>query len=133
MALAQADMTLIYKGTDITKQVDIIECVCRDVSGSESDCLNLKVDHADQWFRWGPQKNDTIQVKRNGYDSKTLYLNTVIPEDGAEDPEITAQLLARRDAKKAKNFAEADRIRDELAAAGIELTDIPNGVKWKKT
>ncbi|MBQ6960872.1 MAG: hypothetical protein IJP78_07855 [Clostridia bacterium] len=83
MALAQADMTLIYKGTDITKQVDIIECVCRDVSGSESDCLNLKVDHADQWFRWGPQKNDTIQVKRNGYDSKTLYLNTVIPEDGA--------------------------------------------------
>ena len=57
----------------------------------------------------------------------------VIPEDGAEDPEVTALLLARRDAKKAKNFAEADRIRDELAAKGIALTDIPNGVKWKKS
>jgi len=57
----------------------------------------------------------------------------VIPEDGAEDPEITARLLARRDAKKAKNFAEADRIRNELAAAGIEVTDIPNGVKWKRS
>ena len=56
----------------------------------------------------------------------------VIPEDGAEDARITQLLLARRDAKKAKNFAEADRIRDELAAEGIELTDIPNGVKWKK-
>jgi len=56
----------------------------------------------------------------------------VISEDGIEDAEITAKILARRDAKKAKNFAEADRIRDELTAAGIELTDIPNGAKWKR-
>lgn len=83
MAHVQDDVILIYQGKDITKDVDIIECVSRDVSGGEADCLNLKVDHADQWFRWGTQKNDTIQVKRNGYDTKTLYLNTVIPEDGA--------------------------------------------------
>ena len=56
----------------------------------------------------------------------------VIPEDGTEDPEITAALLARRDAKKAKNFAEADRIREELREKGIEITDLPNGAKWKK-
>ena len=35
-------------------------------------------------------------------------------------------------AKKAKDFALADQIRDELKAAGIELTDIPNGVRWKR-
>ena len=56
----------------------------------------------------------------------------VIPEDGEPDGEITALLLARRDAKKAKNFAEADRIRDELGARGIVLTDVPGGVKWKR-
>ena len=56
----------------------------------------------------------------------------VIPEDGAEDAEVTAALLARRDAKKAKDFAAADRIRDGLKEKGIELTDIPNGVKWKR-
>ena len=56
----------------------------------------------------------------------------VIAEDGAEDPEITEALKARQAAKKAKNFAEADRIRDELKAKGIEVTDIPNGAKWKK-
>ena len=83
MAQVQADVSLIYQGTDITDDVDIIECVCRDTSGRESDCLNLKVDHADRWFRWGPQKNDTLRVLRNGYDSGVLYLNTVIPEDGA--------------------------------------------------
>ena len=83
MAETQRDITLIYEGVDITEDVDIIECVCRDVSGGEADCLNLKVDHADKWFRWGPQKNDKIRVKRSGYDTKTLYLNTIVPEDGA--------------------------------------------------
>ena len=39
---------------------------------------------------------------------------------------------ARADAKKAKNFAEADRIRDELKAQGIEITDVPGGAKWKR-
>ena len=57
---------------------------------------------------------------------------TVISESGEADTEIEEKLKARAAAKKAKNFAEADRIRDELKAAGIEVTDIPNGAKWKR-
>ena len=64
--------------------------------------------------------------------AKNAAVFAVIPEDGAEDAEITARILARQEAKKAKNFAEADRIRDELKAAGIEITDIPGGAKWKR-
>ena len=56
----------------------------------------------------------------------------LIAEDGNADPAIEVLILQRRDAKKAKNFAEADRIRDELKARGIELTDIPNGAKYKR-
>ena len=48
------------------------------------------------------------------------------------DPEIDALVEARTAAKKAKNFAEADRIRDELKARGIEIIDTPQGVKWRK-
>ena len=48
------------------------------------------------------------------------------------DPEIDAMVAARTEAKKAKNFAEADRIRDQLKAMGVELMDTPQGVKWKK-
>jgi cysteinyl-tRNA synthetase len=51
---------------------------------------------------------------------------------GEGDPEVDAQVLARYEAKKAKNFAEADRIRDELKAQGIEVTDIPGGANWKR-
>ena len=57
---------------------------------------------------------------------------TIISESGEEDAAVEAQIRARQDAKKAKNFAEADRIRDELKAAGIEVTDIPHGAKWKR-
>ena len=56
-------------------------------------------------------------------------------EEAAEDDEtaeIEAQIAARQAARKAKNWAEADRIRDELKAAGIEVTDIPHGAKWKR-
>ncbi|MBE5802763.1 MAG: cysteine--tRNA ligase [Clostridiales bacterium] len=55
-------------------------------------------------------------------------------EEEAEsaDPEIDALIAARTEAKKAKNFAEADRIRDELKARGIEIIDTPQGAKWKR-
>ena len=48
------------------------------------------------------------------------------------DPEIDALVLARTEAKKARNYAEADRIRDELKARGIEIIDTPQGAKWRK-
>ena len=48
------------------------------------------------------------------------------------DPEIDALVAARTDAKKAKNFAEADRIRDQLKAMGVEIIDTPQGAKWRK-
>ena len=48
------------------------------------------------------------------------------------DPEIDALVEARTQAKKDKNYAEADRIRDELKARGIEIIDTPQGAKWRK-
>ena len=47
--------------------------------------------------------------------------------------EIEAAISARKNAKQARNFAEADRIRDELSAQGIELIDKPGGVtEWRQ-
>ena len=48
------------------------------------------------------------------------------------DPEIDALVAARTEAKKAKNYAEADRIRDRLKEMGVEIIDTPQGAKWRK-
>jgi cysteinyl-tRNA synthetase len=48
-----------------------------------------------------------------------------------DDGAIDAAIAARKAAKAAKDYAEADRIRDELAAQGVELIDKPGGVtEW---
>ncbi len=48
------------------------------------------------------------------------------------DDEIEALIQQRNDARKNKNWAEADCIRDELKAQGIVLEDTPQGVKWHR-
>ena len=48
------------------------------------------------------------------------------------DPAIDALIAARAQAKADKNWAEADRIRDELKAQGIELIDTKEGTTWKR-
>ena len=53
-------------------------------------------------------------------------------EAASADPEIDALVARRTQAKKEKNFTEADRIRDELKARGIEIMDMPQGAKWRK-
>jgi cysteinyl-tRNA synthetase len=52
--------------------------------------------------------------------------------DDPEAEEIEALIAARATAKKEKNYAEADRIRAELTARGITLTDTAQGTKWQR-
>lgn len=49
-----------------------------------------------------------------------------------EDKPLATWIQERQDAKKSKDFATADAIRDKLANHGIELRDTPNGVEWKR-
>jgi cysteinyl-tRNA synthetase len=53
-------------------------------------------------------------------------------EGGLDDASINAQIEARIAAKKAKNFAQADRIRKELLEAGVVLEDSAQGTVWRR-
>ena len=77
---------------------------------------------------------DFDQVLSLNLMSAAEALRKKVAEEAAAsaDPEIDALVAARTAAKKAKNFAEADRIRDELKAKGIEIIDTPQGTKWRK-
>ena len=68
------------------------------------------------------------------FDELTDVLGLVYNRDkkGSLDDEIEALIEQRNAARKAKNWAEADRIRDELKAQGIVLEDTAQGVKWHR-
>ena len=54
-------------------------------------------------------------------------------EGSLSDAGIEARIEARHAARKAKNWAESDRIRDHLAAAGVILEDKPGGLTtWRR-
>jgi cysteinyl-tRNA synthetase len=56
-----------------------------------------------------------------------------LPAGGVTPEAVQAQIDARAVAKKAKNYAEADRIRKELLDAGVVLEDTPAGTVWRRS
>ena len=59
-------------------------------------------------------------------------MQSFIDEFLAENCRGEALLAERAQAKKEKNFARADEIRDSLKAEGIIITDTPSGAKWER-
>lgn len=50
---------------------------------------------------------------------------------GINVAEVERALVERTEARRAKDFARADRVRDELAARGVEMFDSPEGTTWR--
>ncbi len=89
----------------------------------------------------GKTEVDAVHLKR----VREIYLEMaemigILEEPAAEDAGddgLTEKLMEliigiRQDARKEKNWAVADRIRDELKEAGVVLEDTPQGVRWKR-
>ena len=71
--------------------------------------LGVLQQDPEAWFRWQP-----------------------VGQEGPTDAEVEVQIAARIAARKAKNFAESDRIRDALAAQGVVLEDGSGGTTWRR-
>jgi len=84
---------------------------------ASANLLGLLQHSADEWFRGGVLTDVTLQA--TGVLTRTR--------------ESVDRLIAERAAaKKNRDFANADRIRDELKAEGIVLEDGPNGTTWRR-
>ena len=104
----------------------MIACVA---CGGDTADKNLPADETrlQQGSMFTVQGGEIVKVLMQGKKTEGGY--TIV---GEGDPAIDALVMARYEAKKAKNFAEADRIRDELKAQGIEIVDTKDGASWKR-
>ncbi|MFQ6935603.1 MAG: cysteine--tRNA ligase, partial [Streptococcus salivarius] len=63
---------------------------------------------------------------------KMLQVFGIVFEEEVLDEDIEKLIEERQAARANKDFATADRIRDELAAQGIKLLDTKEGVRWTR-
>ena len=81
----------------------------------------------------GVQSKALVEYAIKIFDELTSVLGLLYNrETESIDDEIEKLIEARNNARKERNWAEADRIRDELKAQGIVLEDTPQGVKWHR-
>ena len=75
----------------------------------------------------------TLQLAAKAFDELTDVLGLVYNRSKASlDDEVEELIAQRAQARKDKNWALADEIRDKIKAMGIVLEDTPQGVKWHK-
>jgi cysteinyl-tRNA synthetase len=77
-----------------------------------------------QVLEWAKQEGRIQEASENTVEvAKSVELS---------DAKIEKLVAERQAARKAKNFARSDEIRNELASAGIILEDTKDGVRWKR-
>jgi cysteinyl-tRNA synthetase len=115
----------------LAKLADFLKAVnelCDQAMKKKGKAARVAVDQAQAGFRAleaelgiGAEAADVILLRIRDRGAKAR---------GLDGEAIEQQIAARTEARKSKDFAEADRIRDALVVQGVELLDGPDGTGW---
>lgn len=139
-ALKNATDAAGEKDVEITSLIDakkdkFIEAMEDDLNTGEAlGALFELVKDINLYVNDGVQSKALTEYAIKVFDELTGILGLLYNRNAEKslDDEIEALIATRNEARKNKNWAEADRIRDELKSQGIVLEDTPQGVKWHR-
>jgi cysteinyl-tRNA synthetase len=133
--LVQAKATLdrwygVLRGRDVAPAASVPQVVEEALSDDLNTPLSISAIH---------QLGDPAELRAGAnalgllqQDADAWFRRTPAGASGPNDAEIEAAIAARQAARKAKDFKESDRIRDELKAKGVVLEDGPKGTTWRR-
>jgi hypothetical protein len=75
-------MQQTYQRKQNTNGKHLPACVFRETAANRCDVLELELENAAAWYKWGPKTDDRIRAMHGGFDTGALYLNTILPEQG---------------------------------------------------
>jgi cysteinyl-tRNA synthetase len=130
-ALEEVERVLAEAGFTAALDDDINTPLAQSVLFSLASAIRAAMSAKD----WAEAALQAAALRKGG---ELLGVLQAAPEawfQGAADEDlkgkVEALIAARIEARKAKNFAEADRIRDELTALNVEVMDGPTGATWR--
>ena len=132
-AQGEADATFVDKVA--ARRAQFIEAMDDDLNTADGIAALFElVKDINLMLQDGTANTGTILAGQQLFDELTDVLGFCYERqnESDDDAEIEALIEARAAARKEKNWAEADRIRDELKARNIVLEDTPQGVKWHR-
>ena len=136
--LANAGDSVPENAAEIKKQLDsrreqFIEAMDDDLNTADGIAAVFELVKDINVNVLNSNSKELIEYATALFDDLTGVLGLVYNRNNNNlDSEIEKLIELRTKARKEKNWAEADRIRDELKAQGIVLEDTPQGVKWHK-
>lgn len=101
-------MQIIYQGKDITNSVEVKSTSITDNAGGVADSVDITfADTEKLWSKWSPQKNDTVQVKHEGFDSGIMFVDELQQERGI----FTVRALSIPQTAKSENTKTWEEVR----------------------
>jgi cysteinyl-tRNA synthetase len=112
------------------KALAVLQALARDINEAKAGGSGTCLQHAAELGAVFRQLAGLLGICR--LDPEAWFRLPAPGQVSLDDAAIDAVIAARLAARKARNFQEADRLRDELAAAGVILEDGAGGTTWRR-